>query len=71
MSERIADGKGRGYEAEVNHNNKLEVFSVSENEIPSLRVIPYLDLYDEVLFPKPLCEGRVPPCRADGQGCLT
>lgn len=33
MSERIVDGKGRGYEAEVSSNNKLEVFSVSENEM--------------------------------------
>lgn len=33
MSERIIDGKGRGYEAEVNSDNKLEVASVSRTEM--------------------------------------
>ena len=33
MSERIVDGKGRGYEAEVNSDNKLEVASVSRTEM--------------------------------------
>ena len=36
MSERIIDGKGRGYEAEVNSDNKLQTFSVSQTEMTNI-----------------------------------
>jgi hypothetical protein len=38
MSERIQDGKGRGFEAEVDDKHQLHVFSVSEAEVTNVSV---------------------------------